>query len=108
MTTSPIRRSIVPEPILRAHLDFLSQILLRVRSQCIGTERISDEELFDLMDALHNIPEMLASHGGPFTHEVTRQYLVRYDDRWNRCLTRVLDEAIAREEKLAKPKPRTA
>ena len=77
MTPSPARRSIVPEPILRAHLDFLSRVILQLRCQCVGAERLSDEELFDLMDAIHNIPEMLTAHGTTFTHEVTRQYFVR-------------------------------
>lgn len=77
--SAPYHSQRVPEPILRAYLQLFHRIALYVRNR---SKSLSDEELFDLMDAIHNIPEMLTAHGSTFTHEAVQLYLEVYDQRW--------------------------
>ncbi|MFO0789052.1 MAG: hypothetical protein U0805_06310 [Pirellulales bacterium] len=62
------------------------------------SSRLSDEHLFDLMDAIHNVPEFLAGTNDWFTPDRMRSYLASYDERWSDTdglhLVRKLDEAL--------------
>ena len=91
--------AIAPEPILRAYLDLIREVSLYVRAKSFGADRLPDDQLHDLMDAIHNIPELLTEFGGFFTSESMREvYLEPYDKRWatvdGLSLCRTLDESL--------------
>ena len=44
--------------------------------------QISDEEIHDLLDALHNIPEMLLRYGDWFIEENIDQEIRHYFSKW--------------------------
>jgi hypothetical protein len=92
---------IAPEQVLRAYLNVLNDVLLFVRLRSRGDNRLSDEHLFDLMNAVHNVPELLTRHGEWFTAEMIRNdAFADYDSKWANngglSLVRMIDEAMSR------------
>jgi hypothetical protein len=70
-----------PDPILRAYADLLSQVLLLFRG--LSTVKGLDvQEVHDLADAVHNLPQVLVDYGAPWNDEQYREYLRAFDRRW--------------------------
>jgi hypothetical protein len=94
--------AIAPEKELRAYLILLYRVSIQVRYRSSGEFRLPDRQLFDLMDAVHDIPSLLADHNHYFTDEQIRQCLQTYDDRWTESdpqhfsLIKTLSEAFER------------
>lgn len=105
--SDPNRSQIVPEPVLRAYLQLFAHVSLYVRGHSTGDGRLSDQELFDLMDAIHNIPEMLTAHGTTFTHDALQPYLAAYDERWQDrrglSLRKIVQSQLASHHKRLEP-----
>lgn len=90
---------LAPEPILRAYLALLGHVTTYVRARSGGANRIPDDQLFDLMDAVHNIPELLTRYGEFFSVEsIEENFLKVYDDRWAKkgdlSLTQTLEKLL--------------
>jgi hypothetical protein len=91
--------AIAPEPELRAYLILLYRVAIQVRLRSGGDERLPDRQLFDLMDAIHDIPSLLADHDHYFTDAQIRERLQSYDDKWTESdpyhfsLVRTLNDA---------------
>jgi|tagenome__1003787_1003787.scaffolds.fasta_scaffold20930912_1 hypothetical protein len=88
------------ERLMRAYLEVLETVALFVRMRSRGEGRLSDEHLFDIMDAIHNIPAFLRGDNDYFTPELMREYeLGDYDAKWSENgglhLVRILDEALS-------------
>src|SRR5437870_3713566 len=89
------------ERLTRAYLDLVYWVILFVRVRSRGDDRLSDDHLHDLMDAIHNIPEFLAGTNEWFTPERMREYLAVYDERWSENggmhLIKRLGESLSRD-----------
>jgi hypothetical protein len=87
-----------PELNRRAFLHVLHHVALFVRLRSSGERRLPDEHLFDLMDAIHNVPEFLLEPDGYFTVEGLRDhYFAVYDEKWGNNgigLVRLLNQGI--------------
>ena len=99
---------IAPTPIVRVYSEVIRQVALYIRAKSCGKNRISDDELHDLMDAIHNIPELITRYGEFFTVERMREYFWHsHDYKWvsrgGLNLTALLDRA---ESQHPKPKIR--
>ena len=62
---------------------------------------MSDEQLYDLMDAVHNVPALMTGSNDFFTDQRIREnYLAPYDAKWagktrfGFSLLKILDEAV--------------
>jgi hypothetical protein len=94
---------LAPEPIFSAYLEVVYRVAVYVRNRSRGANRISDDQLFDLMDAIHNIPEFLTRYGEFFTEDLMRHtYLGVYDSHWavhgGFSLVEVVNEAMAKAQ----------
>ncbi|HEX3314856.1 MAG TPA: hypothetical protein VHR72_08205, partial [Gemmataceae bacterium] len=72
-----------PDAVLRAYADLINYIflLLRITSR---TDELSDECLFDLADAMHNIGGLISDYGAWTDDAKYRErYLRRFDEKWN-------------------------
>jgi|SRR5579863_5867824 len=91
-----------PEPYASAALWVIYWVALYIRN-CAHS--ISPEQLSDLGDALHNVPESLTEYGHNFDEQVIRDvYFKAYDEKWFRSpedfsLLRSLDAGIFNYEK---------
>lgn len=70
---------IAPEPFLSAYLGVLRSALLEARRSAWSKE--PHEKLADLMDAVHNIPELL-NHWETCIEPCLRESLELYDRKW--------------------------
>jgi hypothetical protein len=92
-------KSIPPEPYFSAALYLLYQVALYIRNHA---NEIGWEQLRDLGDAIHNVPESLTEYGHYFDEREIRDiYLAAYDQKWVKSpedfsLLRVLDAGVAR------------
>jgi hypothetical protein len=79
-STHPIK--LPPEAILRAYSDLLTHTFLFLRNTVL-TKEIESQMLFDLADALHNIPNILLDYGR-WTDETNFRevYLRPFDKKW--------------------------
>ncbi len=96
------------EQTVRAYLKVVRNVVLLTRLRSRGDNRLSDENLFDLMDAIHNIPTFLAERDHHwFTPERMRERFIEYDARWSGSgglnLVKVLDEALETKPKTNSP-----
>ncbi|HET6249564.1 MAG TPA: hypothetical protein VFE47_17885 [Tepidisphaeraceae bacterium] len=93
-----------PEPYHSAALYLLYHVALYIRNHA---NEITPEQLSDLGDAIHNIPESLTEYGHYFDEQKIREhFLAAYDQKWatkpagegvrNFSLLRTLDDGIAR------------
>jgi hypothetical protein len=87
------------ERLARAYLEVLKRVALYVRLRSRGESRLSDDELHDLMDAIHNVPAALVGEDRWFTPERMReQEFGDYDEKWSSNgglqLVRILDSAL--------------
>jgi hypothetical protein len=90
-------KSVAPEPYFSAALYLLSRVALFIRNDA---QDISPEQLSDLGDAIHNVPESITEYGYNFDEQKIREhYLVYYDEKWVKgpgdfSLLRTLDRGI--------------
>jgi hypothetical protein len=71
-----------PEPYASAVLWVIYRVALFIRDEA---HSISPEQLSDLGDALHNVPESLCEYGHYFDERVIRDdYFKAYDEKWVR------------------------
>ncbi len=98
MFPAPI--NIAPEPYFSAVLYMLYEVALFMRNYA---NTISPEQLSDLGDAIHNVPESLAHYGRHLDEDTIRRvYLAPYDRKWSKLpedfsLIRALDAGAARK-----------
>jgi hypothetical protein len=88
---------LAPEPLLSAYLTVLREATIYTRNCVVGD--MSREKLGDLMDAVHNIPELL-NRWEECDEPSLRSALESYDKRWVKSprdlsLMNVLKAAIA-------------
>lgn len=76
------QEKLAPEPVLRAYMAVLHDAILNARMRIRYGETIDPEELHDLLDGIHNIPEMLCAYGGWHVEANIDQHLRDYDERW--------------------------
>ena len=71
-----------PEPILRTYMDLLAHVFVFLRNTAL-TRNIEPQELSDLADALHNVPNILLDYGR-WTEEANfrETYLRPFDQKW--------------------------
>ena len=60
------------ESVVRAFLHVIYHVALFVRARSSDPNRLSDDHLFGLMDAVHNVPGLLTNPNGYFTVEKLR------------------------------------
>lgn len=74
---------VATEKLLRAFLHVIYHVTLFVRIRSGGSHRLSDTHLFDLMNAIHNVPGFLTNPAGFFTAEILKDdYFAPYDEKW--------------------------
>lgn len=89
------------EEVIRSYLTVLEGAILDLRRRIRYDEKVSLDEVHDLMDALHNIPRMLSDYGRWHIEENINWDLKRYDERWlskndemsRRSLIQILEDA---------------
>lgn len=92
-------KSIPPEPYFSGALYLLYMVALFIRNDA---SKIEKEQLSDLGDAIHNVPESLTEYGHYFDEQKIRDmYLAPYDRKWVKSpddfsLLRTLDAGVAR------------
>jgi hypothetical protein len=83
-----------------AFLSVIETVVLFVRLRSRGPGRLPDEHLFDLMNAVHNVPEMLTGRNAYFTPDMIRDgRFAAYDAKWGVDgigLVQLLDTAFQR------------
>lgn len=102
MSNAP--QQVAPEPYLSAALYLLQKVALFIRN---SADQISAENLSDLGDAIHVIPETLTRYGPKFDEQMIRElFLKPYDQKWSNSETRTafslietLDEGIEETRK---------
>ena len=99
-------KQLAPEPEFSAYLELLEQVLTYVRMMTSKPDRVTPgqiQQIHELMDAVHNIPEYLLEYGHYFKEDMIRELkLAEFDERWKEegpRLLRILDEATARVKK---------
>ena len=91
--------NLAPEPYRSGALYLLYRVALFLRN---NADQITTEQLSDLGNAIHNVPESLTEYGPDFDERLIRElYLAVYDRRWVQSpadfsLVRSLDDGIAR------------
>jgi hypothetical protein len=88
---------VAPEPYLSACVAVLREAMMRARHDGYG-KRVDPEQLADLMDAIHNIPEHI-QHWDRCDIDLLRTgFLKVYDDKWAArrkfSLCKIFDDAI--------------
>lgn len=73
-------KQLAPEPFLSGALYLLQMANVYIRNH---SAQITADELSDLGEALHNVPEALTEYGYYFNERVIRDCLQVYDDRWS-------------------------
>ena len=98
-------RNPAPPEVVHVYTTLLEDAILDLRMRLRSGESISDDELHDFLDALHNIPAMLKNYGNWFVEENIDAALEYYDQRWigrdesqlRRSLIDLLEQAKNRE-----------
>jgi len=94
----------VGEPQFSSYLYVLYKAILQVRMRIRYGNPMPEDQLHDLMDAVHNIPAFLRQNSGWHVEENVRDDLERYDEKWGDTETEFghfrlrgeLDEAVER------------
>ena len=73
-----------PSNVSKAYLILLDKAIVNLRMRIRYGENLSNDEIHDLLDAIHNIPEMLHNYGGWFVEGNINQALLRFDERWQK------------------------
>jgi hypothetical protein len=86
-----------PEPYATGALWLLYRVALFIRN-----EPLEKQQVIDLGEAIHNVPDSLTAYGAYFDERKIRdEYLARYDAKWARgpgdfSLLRALDQGMER------------
>lgn len=91
---------------LFAFLYVLQRVAIFVRHHSSGSRRLTDDHLSDLMDAIHNVPEMLSRAGHYFTPEMIREDFARFDSKWGArgiSLVATLEDGFSAFDAIAVP-----
>ena len=67
------------EQVLKANLEFLSYILIQTRR--LAYDRVSHEQIADIMDVVHNLPDDLLNWG-KWDQDHFISFLKKYDQKW--------------------------
>jgi hypothetical protein len=95
-------KQLAPEPYFSGALYLLYRVALFIRNESVD---IRPEQLSDLGDAIHNVPESITEYGRNFDEQrIREQYLAAYDAKWVRSpedfsLLRTLDAGVERGSK---------
>jgi len=95
----------VPEDVVQVYSRVLEQALLSLRMRIQYEDEVTMLEVHDLLDAIHNIPQMLRKCSGWHIPENIDRDLLRYDQKWqdvgNAKLRTPMSECLrrAREER---------
>jgi hypothetical protein len=74
--------NLAAEKTIRIYLAVLQEAVLNLRMRIRYGESIDIQEILDLLDAVHNIPEMVCAYGGWHVEKNIDQDLAQYDARW--------------------------
>lgn len=75
-------KNLAPEPQFSTYLWVLEQAIIHVRQRVRAGKPMPDEQLHDLMDAIHNVPKFLSEYGGWYVEENIRAAFAAYDELW--------------------------
>lgn len=90
-----MKQTMAPEPILRAALQVLFVAAYTSRNWTL-TEEVSREQLNDLWEALHEIPDLLRRWREGAEGELL-MYLEEYDRKWpSPAFRKIYEEALRR------------
>ena len=82
----------------QAYLRVLERAITSVRCHAAGNRRFSDDHLYELMDAIHLVPEFLGGTG-VLTDELMRDMLGSYSGKWAKNggmdLIGILDDSMS-------------
>ncbi len=70
-------------PEFEAYLYVLERVIVDLRKAVRSGKTVDEDQIHDLLDAVHNIPTMLAEHHGWYTPEHVMPDLERYDHKWH-------------------------
>ena len=97
-----LKKKIAPEPYFTAYLYVMRQAILDLRMWHRYEMTVPPQQVEDLMDAIHNISDLLYCYDRWHVHENVREDLARYDGKWanpegetGRSLCQLLERAIA-------------
>ncbi len=90
---------LAPEPAFTAYHHMLCEVMLSLRAR----PTVGPDQLFDLADALHNVPEFLTRNRGWSEADFRRVYLQPYDDKWASdgkgfSLVRAVEDGICKSQ----------
>jgi hypothetical protein len=90
-------RSLPPADTLDRYLDFIFEVTLLARA--LAWQNASQEQIADLMDAIHNLPALMRDWGR-FDAVRFRHSLKGYDQRWHkdegRTLLKMFEDCVSR------------
>ena len=99
-------KKLAPEPYFIAYLYVMRRVILYVRMWNGDKLIASPQQTCDLMDAIHNISDLLYCYEDWDVHENIRKDLIRYDKKWANSQSdtgiafgELLDRAITAVEK---------
>ena len=97
-------RKLAPEPFFSGCHYLLYEVALFMRNR---SEEINPEQLRDLGDAIHNLPQALIEYGDFFDETLIREtYLAPYDEKWAKSgsfsLIEALNEGIELKNRISK------
>ncbi len=75
-------KKLAPEPYLTAYLYVMRTVILFARMWNGDKVIISPEQTCDLMDAIHNISDLLYCYEDWHVHKNIRKDLISYDKKW--------------------------
>jgi hypothetical protein len=100
------RVAVAPEPYLSACMAVLSWASLACRAWGWSGE-VTAEHLADLMDAIHNIPDLVQDWERCDVELLRKSYLLAYQQKWagrgGLALCDIFDAVVAGTDKLAEP-----
>lgn len=70
------------EETVRIYAEVLRYAIVKLRMRLRFGEQVPLDEVHDLLDAVHNIPQMLADYGEWFVEENIDGALKDYDAKW--------------------------
>lgn len=71
-----------PEPVFKSYMRLLEWVIIDLRKRIRYGDHIEQAEIHDILDAIHNIPEMVRNYGGWFVEENIDWALAHYDEKW--------------------------
>jgi len=76
------QEEMAPENVQRVYLAVLHRAIVDIRYRIRCGESIDMQGIHDLMDGIHNIPEMLCGYGDWHVEKNIDFDLNRYDEKW--------------------------